>query len=226
MIDELTNSEESAAIRVVAVDDHDMLRQGVIAALAGFDDIEVVGDASDGVAGVELVKELDPDVVLMDLIMPSGSGILAIRDVKTYRQDTRILALTSFSDRHLVREALAAGATSYVMKNVDIQTLVDAIRTTARDHSTLAPEIARQMAVDPGEVVDGYASVLTDRETEVAELMALGRSNAEIAAELNRSLYTVKNHVSNVLMKLNARSRTEVAALIHSHRMDRKAESS
>ena len=205
-------------ITVVVVDDHDLLRQGVTTALSGFADLQVIGEARDGAGGVEIAAELRPDVVTMDLVMPMGGGVEAIRAINDRCPTVKVLALTSFSDGPLIRQALAAGATSYVMKNVDARALADAVRTTARGQSTLAPEVTRQLTMAPE--IPGQAIIggLTEREVEVAELVSAGLSNAEIAAELNRSLYTVKNHVSNVLMKLNAKSRTEAAAMMHRHR--------
>lgn len=205
-------------ITVVVVDDHDLLRQGVITALSGFEDLEVIGEARDGVSGVDIAAGLLPDVIIMDLVMPTGGGVEAIQAINDRHPTVKVLALTSFSDATLIRQALAAGATSYVMKNVDARALADAVRTTARGQSTLAPEVTRQLTMAPEIPGRAITDGLTEREAEVAELVANGMSNAEIAAELNRSLYTVKNHVSNVLMKLNAKSRTEAAAMMHRHR--------
>lgn len=205
-------------IRVVVVDDHDLLRQGVTSALGGFEDLKVIGEARDGASGIDIAAELRPDVIIMDLVMPMGGGVEAIRAITERYPEVKVLALTSFSDGTLIRHALAAGATSYVMKNVDARALADAVRTTARGQSTLAPEVTRQLTMAPEIEGQAITAGLTEREVEVAELVASGLSNAEIAAELNRSLYTVKNHVSNVLMKLNAKSRTEAAAMMHRHR--------
>ena len=212
-----TRPDAERPIQVVVVDDHDLLRQGVTTALSSFDDLEVIGEARDGASGFEIAAELRPDVIIMDLVMPMGGGVEAIRAISASHPDVKVLALTSFSDGTLIRQALAAGATSYVMKNVDARALADAVRTTARGQSTLAPEVTRQLTMAPEIPGQAITDGLTEREVEVAELVAKGLSNAEIAAELNRSLYTVKNHVSNVLMKLNAKSRTEAAAMMHRH---------
>ncbi len=210
-------------ITIVVVDDHDLLRQGVTTALSGFEDLEVIGEARDGASGVDIAASLRPDVIIMDLVMPMGGGVEAIRAISDNYPAVKVLALTSFSEGTLIRQALAAGATSYVMKNVDARALADAVRTTARGQSTLAPEVTRQLTMAPEISGRPLTHGLTDREVEVADLVANGLSNAEIAAELNRSLYTVKNHVSNVLMKLNAKSRTEAAAMMHRHRRERAA---
>lgn len=217
--------QDEAPISVVVVDDHDLLRQGVISALSGFEDLVVVGEARDGASGIEIAADLRPDVMIMDLVMPMGGGVEAIQAINDRYPAVKVLALTSFSDGTLIRQALAAGATSYVMKNVDARALADAVRTTARGQSTLAPEVTRQLTMVPESSSRTITAGLTDREVEVAELVAHGLSNAEIAAQLNRSLYTVKNHVSNVLMKLNAKSRTEAAAMMHRHRTERPAAS-
>ncbi len=197
-------------IRVVVVDDHDLLRDGVVAALSRFDDIEIVAGGRSGEEAIELVKDHEPDVVVMDLLMPGIGGVEAIR-VVSRNSSTRVLALTSFVDGDLVHQALAAGAVSYLLKNVDAEDLADAIRRTARGGSALAPEATR--ALTRPQTSDALVE-LTQRELEVAELIAQGRSNSDIAHEMSLSIFTVKNHVSQILSKLNVRSRTQVAAIM------------
>lgn len=200
----------TTTIRVVVVDDHDLLRDGVIATLSRFDDMEIVAGGRSGEEAISLVAAHGPDVVVMDLLMPGIGGVEAIRTV-TAESATRVLALTSFVDSDLVRQALAAGAASYLLKNVDAEDLADAIRRTARGGSALAPEAT--IALTKPATSDALAE-LTERELEVAQSIALGRSNSDIAHEMSLSIFTVKNHVSQILGKLKVRSRTQVAAII------------
>lgn len=203
----------SERISVVVVDDHDLLREGVVGTLSQKDDIEVVGEANNGETAVRLVAELSPDVVIMDLVMPGGSGLDAIRSISTDHPDTRLLALTSFTDGSLVRRAIEAGATSFLFKTVDVDGFANAVRMTAAGQTTLAPGVAAHLLSRPKTIGN-----LTHREEEVADLLAAGLSNADIARDLHMSVFTVKNHVRNILMKLQVQSRTEAASLILNHR--------
>lgn len=210
MTDPDTSEIPKSEIRVVVADDHDLLRDGVVAALSSYQDILIVAGARSGEEAVELVREHQPDVVVMDLLMPGMGGVEAIRIV-TSESDTRVLALTSFVDGDLVHQALGAGAVSYLLKNVDAEDLADAIRRTARGGSALAPEATRALTRPQ---TSGALIELTGRELEVAHLIALGRSNADIANEMSLSIFTVKNHVSQILSKLKVQSRTQVAAIM------------
>lgn len=199
-------------VRVLVVDDHDLLREGVSASLAVFDDIEVVGDAATGEAALALVGDLDPDVVLVDLVMPGMGGIELIRELRAGSATIGLLALSSFAERDRVQAALEAGATGYVTKSVDSDGLARAVRGAAEGQGVFSAEVTRMLAEpDPTAVP---LEQLTAREAEIADLVAEGRSNAEIAHGLGLSIYTVKNHVSNILMKLGVQSRTEAAARI------------
>ena len=211
----------SDRISVLVVDDHDLLREGISGALAHFDDLEVIGEAANEDAAVRMAEELQPDVVVMDLVMPGGSGIDAIRRIKAGPAETEILALTSFTDSSLVRQAVEAGATSFLFKNVDVEAFANAVRATAQGQTTLAPGVAAHLVAKPGTIGD-----LTQREHEVAEYLAAGMSNADIARELCVSVYTVKNHVRSILMKLQAESRTEAASMILGHRYAMHGDSS
>ena len=200
-------------IRVIVVDDHDLLREGVTACLNGYDDIEVVGTAPNGEVAVERTLELAPDVVVMDLIMPGEGGVAAIAELTRVASDVKILALTSFTESALVRSALEAGAASLQLKSVSGDDLAASIRMTAAGQSALDSTVTRMIATEKDLLRE-----LTDREREVAELLANGLSNAEIADALYLSVYTVKNHVSNVLMKFQVSSRTELVSRILSDR--------
>lgn len=200
-------------IRVVVVDDHDLLREGVTGCLAVFDDITVVGDAASGEAAVEMAARHTPDVVVVDLVMPGLGGLGAIRRIRDSHPTMGILALSSFYERDRVRDALDAGADGYLVKSVDAESLAHAVRSVARGQGAFSPEITRALASAPTSVHPAIAT-LTARELEIAELVAQGRTNAEIANQLGLSVFTVKNHVSNVLSKLHAQTRTEVAATV------------
>jgi DNA-binding NarL/FixJ family response regulator len=198
-------------ITVIVVDDHDLLREGVSACLARFDDLEVVGEAGSGEAALTVVADLRPDVVVMDLVMPGMGGIEAIRQLRAAHDGLGIVALSSFSDAERVREVIDAGANGYLVKSVDAESLALAVRSAAAGHGIYSPQVTRSLL----DRADGASrSPLTSRERELARLMAEGKTNAEIASALNLSVFTVKNHVSSILMKLQVRTRTEATALL------------
>lgn len=196
-------------ISVVVVDDHDLLREGVSACLGSFDDIEVIGEASNGQTALRLVGETLPAVVVIDLVMPGMPGVDVIRELRSTHPDLGIVALSSFSESSRVREALDAGATGYLVKSVDGPSLARAVRSASVGHGSFSPEVTSALT-KPGHNL----SSLTAREEEIAHLLANGRTNAEIAARLDLSVFTVKNHVSSILMKLDVRTRTEAASII------------
>ena len=188
-----------------------LVRSGLEVVLGMFDDIELVGQAGDGEEAVRLCEELRPDVVLMDLVMPGTSGIEATRRVLASCPDTRVVALTSFTDEDLIGETLRAGAIGYLMKNVSADQLAAAVRNAYAGRSTLAPEAADALvravsAPSPG------ADSLTAREQQVLKLMADGLTNADIAERLVIGVATVKTHVSSVMSKLGVSTRTEATA--------------
>ena len=205
---------EGTPIRVLIVDDHDMLCEGLAAFLNGFPDLVMVGEASSGVEGIRLCQELQPDVVLMDLVMPEMDGVTAIKAIHEAQPEVKIIALSSFSEDKLVRTALMAGATSYLLKNVSADRLADAIRATHTGLPTLSPEVKSILLElePPGSPSSPALEPLTPRELEVLVCMAAGLTNAEIAQRLGISQYTIKGHVSNILGKLGVNSRTEAVA--------------
>jgi NarL family two-component system response regulator LiaR len=199
-------------IRVLLVDDHGVVREGLRAYLELESDIEVVGEAKDGREAVRRAQELGPDVVLMDLVMPVMDGVEATATIKQQWPSTRVIALTSFVDDERVVPAIKAGATSYLLKDVAAVDLVRAIRAAQAGQAQLHPEAARrlmQQVSTPRK--PNAAAELTEREREVLRLVAQGRSNKEIARELVVSERTIKGHVSNILGKLGLQDRTQAA---------------
>jgi two-component system, NarL family, response regulator LiaR len=205
---------ESTPIRVLIVDDHDMLREGLAAFLNGFPDLVMVGEAASGEEGIRLCEELQPQVVLMDLVMPEMDGVTAIKAIHEAQPEVKIIALSSFSEDKLVRSALLAGATSYLLKNVSAERLADAIRATHTGLPTLSPEVKNLLLElePPRSLSSATLEPLTPRELEVLVCLAAGLTNAEIAQRLGISQYTIKGHVSNILGKLGVNSRTEAVA--------------
>jgi NarL family two-component system response regulator LiaR len=199
-------------IRVVIVDDHVLVRSGLEVVLGMFDDIELVGQAGDGEDAIRLCEELRPDVVLMDLVMPGTSGIEATRRVLATCPDTKVVALTSFTEEDLIGETLRAGAIGYLMKNVSADQLADAVRNAHAGRSTLAPEAADALVRSVSAPQQGSDS-LTAREQQVLKLMADGLTNADIAERLVIGVATVKTHVSSIMSKLGVSTRTEATAI-------------
>ncbi|KOG17660.1 response regulator transcription factor [Streptomyces wedmorensis] len=199
-------------IRVLLVDDHQVVRRGLRTFLEVQDDIEVVGEASDGAEGVARAEELRPDVVLMDVKMPGTDGIEALRRLREHANPARVLVVTSFTEQRTVVPALRAGACGYVYKDIDPDALAAAIRSVHAGHVLLQPEVAGALlAQDDSPGGTGRGTTLTEREREVLGLIADGRSNREIARALVLSEKTVKTHVSNILMKLDLADRTQAA---------------
>ncbi|HWM35892.1 MAG TPA: response regulator transcription factor [Streptomyces sp.] len=198
-------------IRVLLVDDHQVVRRGLRTFLEIQEDIEVVGEAADGAEGVARAEELRPDIVLMDVKMPGTDGIEALRQLRQLDNPARVLVVTSFTEQRTVVPALRAGAAGYVYKDVDPDALAGAIRSIHAGHVLLQPEVAGALLSDDTGAGAGRGTTLTEREREVLELIADGRSNREIARALVLSEKTVKTHVSNILMKLDLADRTQAA---------------
>ncbi len=206
-------SDQTGPIRVMIVDDHAMVRSGLGAFLLAFDDFELVAEASSGKEAVALCDQRHPDVVLMDLVMPEMDGATATRAVREQCPDVQVIALTSFPEEDLVTAAVDAGAIGYLLKNVSANELAEAIRAANAGKPTLAPEAQSALMHSHASAANAVGADLTDREREVLALMAEGLTNAQIANKLFVSDSTVKFHVSSVLRKLDASSRTEAVSL-------------
>lgn len=207
----------SPPIRVMLVDDHTMVRRGLATFLKAFDDLELVGEAADGEAAIQLCARILPDVVLMDLVMPDVDGVTVTRAIRQRFPMVQVIALTSFKDEKLVQNTLQAGAIGYLLKDVSADQLAQAIRAAHAGRATLSPEAAQvlvQAAAQPPQ--PGHD--LTERERAVLALMVEGFNNTEIAEKLVVSPSTIKSHVSHILAKLGVASRTEAVALaVRSH---------
>jgi NarL family two-component system response regulator LiaR len=204
---------ETSPIRVVLVDDHAMVRRGLRFFIKGFDDLELVGEASSGKEATGLCAELEPDVVLMDMVMPDTDGAEATHIIRQGCPDVQVIALTSFQEEDLIERALQAGAIGYLLKNVSAQELAHAIREAHAGRSILAPEATKILVQATRQRGNQHDFGLTDREQQVLALLVEGLSNPEIADRLVISVSTVKFHVRGVLTKLGVSSRTEAVAL-------------
>lgn len=205
-------SGSKPAIRVMIVDDHAVVRSGLSAFLLAHDDLELVGEASNGQEAVRYCEHWQPDVVLMDLLMPEMDGIAATRAIRERFPRVQVVALTSFREDRMVQDALQAGAVGYLLKNVSARELAEAIRSAAMGRPTLAAE-ATQALIRAARQGPTVGHDLTAREKEVLALMSRGLNNSEIAAKLVVSRSTVKFHVSSILSKLGAAGRTEAVSL-------------
>ncbi|HRE47593.1 MAG TPA: response regulator transcription factor [Aggregatilineales bacterium] len=203
---------DAPMIRVMLVDDHDVVRRGLGVFLRAFSDMELVAEAANGEDAVQLCANAKPDVILMDILMPRMDGIAATRHIKTAQPEVKIIILTSSKEDEMVKTALQAGATGYVLKSVTFEELERAIRNAVAGLRYLDPEATEALvrtATQPP--LPDY--MLTTREQEVLTLLVKGMSNPQIAERLTVSLSTVKFHISSILTKLGVTSRTEAVAL-------------
>lgn len=207
-------------IRVLLVDDQRLFRDGLSTLLSVRPEIEVIGEAANGLEALERVARLKPQVVLMDLKMPILNGVEAIRRLRGAHPEVRTVALTTFDDDEDIFEALRAGALGYLLKDVSADTLVEAVHAAARGESYLQPSIARKVVAEftrlveveaPTLLAEAPVETLSERELQILRLLAVGSSNKEIARALNLAEGTVKNHVTNILGKLGVRDRTQAA---------------
>jgi DNA-binding NarL/FixJ family response regulator len=203
------STEETTTVRVLIADDHKVVRQGLQMFLAIDPQIEIVGEAANGADAVRLARSLQPDVILMDLMMPVMDGITAIETIRAEGIDTEILAVTSVLEDEVVIRAIRAGATGYLLKDTEAAELCRSIHAAAAGQVQLAPAAAAKLMREVA--APKSPETLTERETEVLRLLAHGRANKEIARELSISERTVKSHISSILGKLDVQSRTQAA---------------
>ena len=213
-------TEPDRRTRVLLVDDHDLLRAGLVSVLSTDPQIEVVGECADGRAAVRMTAELDPDVVLMDIEMPGGDGITATGQIHRGHPAVRVLVLTTFDLDDYVLEALRAGASGFLLKTTPPRELIAAIKACAAGETSLGPSVIQRLVHtyvarrDAGPSTATLAR-LTAREAEVLRVMARGKSNAEIGAELYLAETTVKTHVTRILAKLGVRDRVQAVVIAH-----------
>jgi DNA-binding NarL/FixJ family response regulator len=203
-------------IRILIADDHSVVRQGLRMFLKLDPELEVVGEAENGAEAVARARELRPDVVLMDMLMPVMDGIAATTEIRSELPETEVIALTSVLDDGTVVGAVRAGAIGYLLKDTQADELCRAIKAAAAGQVQLSPEAATRLMREV-RAPDAPTQALTEREAEVLRLLAQGRANKEIAAELTIGEKTVKTHVSNILLKLDVRSRTQAALYAAQH---------
>lgn len=202
----------SQPIRVMLVDDHIMVRKGLATILKVFDDLELAGEAENGAVAIQLCGEILPDVVLMDMVMPIMDGATATRAICKKYPQVQVIALTSFKEGELIKNALEAGAIAYLLKDVSADDLVRAIRAAHAGRATLSPEAAQSL-VETANQPPTPGLDLTEREREVLTQMIEGLNNTQIAGRLTVSPSTIKSHVSHILSKLGVASRTEAVTL-------------
>jgi NarL family two-component system response regulator LiaR len=202
----------SQPIRVLLVDDHPMVRRGLSTFLKVFDDLELAGEAENGADALQRCAEIRPDVVLMDMVMPGMDGVSATRLIRQKFPQVQVIALSSFKEGQLIKGALEAGAIGYLLKDVSADDLARAIRAAHAGRATLSPEAA-QAIVQTANQPPAPGLDLTEREREVLTLMIDGLNNTQIAGKLSVSPSTIKSHVSNILSKLGAASRTEAVTM-------------
>ena len=207
-------TETNQPIAVVIADDHPMIREGLRTMLLHSHEVSVVGEASNGKELIQAVDELGPQVILVDVRMPDMDGISAVREIRARHPEVKAMMLTVHDEEHLVHEALAAGASGYMLKNVDVGDLIRAVKTIADGKAFLHPEITQSLITQIEDVrpKPRAAKNLSQRERDVLQLLAFGKSNKEIARELGIGSQTVKTHVSHIFTKLGAADRTGAVA--------------
>lgn len=207
-------------VRIAIVDDHEVVRVGLRALLEDYPEFRIVGEAGSVAEAIDLAQATLPDVVIMDVRLPDGSGVDACRSIRSILPQVKVLMLTSYADDEAIVSSVVAGASGYILKQVRGQALVDAIKTVAAGASLLDPNVTEKVMRQLRELSSGKETTgqLSAQEAKIAELVAEGKSNREIANELGLAEGTVKNYVSTILAKLNLSRRTQLAARLARHR--------
>jgi two-component system, NarL family, response regulator DevR len=215
-------------LRLLIVDDHEVVRQGLVALLDRRDNFQVVGEAGTVREAVEQARKFEPDVVVMDVRLPDGSGIEACREIRAELPGTRVVMLTSYPDEEAVLSAIVAGAAGYLLKQIRARDLVTALEAVGRGESLLDPAVTEKVLERVRRIATGGGmdelSQLTAQEQKILALVAEGKTNKEIAAEVFLSDKTVKNYVSSILSKLNLERRAQAAAFVAKHRIGRPSD--
>ena len=222
----MTDASPPATLRLLVVDDHEVVRQGLVALLDRREGFQVVAEAGTVAEAIEQAERFQPEIVIMDVRLPDGSGIEACREIRERRPETRIIMLTSYPDEEAVLSAIVAGASGYLLKQVRARDLVAAIQAVGRGESLLDPAVTEKVLdrvrrIATGTYTDELAQ-LTSQEQKILLLVAEGKTNKEIAAEIFLSDKTVKNYVSSILSKLNLERRAQAAAFVAKHRIDHR----
>jgi two-component system response regulator DevR len=219
----VTSTDAQRPLRLLVVDDHEVVRQGLVALLDRREGFEVVAQAGSVAESLDAATRFEPDLVIMDVRLPDGSGIEACREIRTMRPETRVIMLTSYPDEEAVLSAIIAGASGYLLKQVRGRDLVSALEAVGRGESLLDPAVTEKVLervrrIATGTVTDELAD-LTSQERKILLHVAEGKTNKEIAAEVYLSDKTVKNYVSSILTKLNLQRRAQAAAFVAKHHL-------
>ena len=219
----MTGESVARPLRLLVVDDHEVVRQGLVALLDRRQGFEVVAEAGTAAEAVEQARRYEPDIVVMDVRLPDGSGVEACREIRAERAATRVVMLTSYPDEEAVLSAIVAGASGYLLKQVRARDLVSALEAVGRGESLLDPAVTEKVLERVRRIATGAAAddlaALTTQEQKILLLVAEGKTNKEIASEVFLSDKTVKNYVSSILSKLNLERRAQAAAFVARHRM-------
>jgi two-component system, NarL family, response regulator LiaR len=205
-------------IKILVADDHSITREGIKTLLSVYDDLMHIGEAANGQEAVDACKKLRPDVVLMDMDMPILDGVSATRAIKAENKDIKILALTSFADKKLIRNAIQAGASGYIIKNISPAELAEAIRSSFYGQTALSPE-ATEAIVEEMKEPGTKDFRLTEQELKILKLLSMGETNKRISEELFISPHTVKFHLSNIFSKLGASTRAQAAFIANKNNL-------
>jgi DNA-binding NarL/FixJ family response regulator len=221
----MTDTDGARPLRLLVVDDHEVVRQGLVALLERRDSFQVVAEAGSVSESIAAARRHQPDIVIMDVRLPDGSGVEACREIRAELPGTRVIMLTSYPDEEVVLSAIVAGASGYLLKQIRGRDLVAALEAVGRGESLLDPAVTERVLDRVRRMASGEAddelAVLTPQEQKILMLVAEGKTNKEIAADVFLSDKTVKNYVSSILSKLNLERRAQAAAFVARHRRDR-----